>query len=102
MANHENDRHVLAAAVSCGASIIVTLNLRHFRREYLEPWGVVALHPESFLSGADRIQPVSLAQENARPDTEHADRIRVMTAYDLDAGQRRDYIERRTQGEWGQ
>ena len=24
MANHENDRHVLAAAVSCGASIIVT------------------------------------------------------------------------------
>jgi hypothetical protein len=49
MANHENDRHVLAAAVSCGASIIVTLNLRHFRKEHLEPWGVAALHPASFL-----------------------------------------------------
>ncbi len=34
--------------------------------------------------------------------TERGDRIRVVTAYDLDAGQRRDYIERQTQGEWGQ
>ena len=33
--------------------------------------------------------------------TERGDRIRVETAYDLDAGQRRDYIERRMQGEWG-
>ena len=45
MSNHETDRHVLAAAVCCGASIIVTLNVRHFRKEHLEPWGVVALHP---------------------------------------------------------
>jgi hypothetical protein len=50
MANDEKDRHVLAAAVSCGASIIVTLNLRHFQKPHLEPWGVVALHPASFLS----------------------------------------------------
>ena len=50
MGNDEKDRHVLAAAVSCGAPIVVTFNLRHFRREHLEPWGVVALHPESFLS----------------------------------------------------
>jgi hypothetical protein len=50
MANDDKDRHVLAAAVSCGASIIVTFNLRHFRKEHLEPWGVVALHPASFLS----------------------------------------------------
>ena len=33
--------------------------------------------------------------------TERGDRIRVVTAYDLDAGQRRNYIERQTQGEWG-
>ena len=50
MANDDKDRHVLAAAVSCGASIIVTFNLRHVRKEHLEPWGVVALHPASFLS----------------------------------------------------
>jgi hypothetical protein len=26
-----------------------TFNLRHFRREHLEPWGIHALHPQSFL-----------------------------------------------------
>lgn len=31
--------------------------------------------------------------------TERGDNIRVVTAYDLDAGQRRDYRERRAQGE---
>ena len=31
--------------------------------------------------------------------TERGERIRVVTAYDLDAGQRRDYLNRRTQGE---
>lgn len=57
MANDEKDRHVLAAAVSCGAAIIVTFNLRHFRREHLDPWGVVALHPDSFLSTLCRQDP---------------------------------------------
>ena len=49
MTNDEKDRHVLAAAVHGQASIIVTFNLRHFRREHLEPWGICALHPQSFL-----------------------------------------------------
>jgi uncharacterized DUF497 family protein len=31
--------------------------------------------------------------------TERADNIRVVTAYDLDAGQRRDYLDRRAAGE---
>ena len=50
MTNHEKDRHVLAAAVHGQAPMIVTVNLRHFRREHLEPWGVRAVHPQSFLS----------------------------------------------------
>jgi len=54
MANDEKDRHVLAAAVHGGAPIIVTFNLRHFRSQHLEPWGVRALHPQSFLSGIFR------------------------------------------------
>ena len=49
MTNDEKDRHVVAAAVHGEASIIVTLNLRHFRPEHLAPWGVRALHPQSFL-----------------------------------------------------
>jgi len=39
----------LAAAVHCKAPIIVTFNLRHFRPEHLDPWGVRAVHPQSFL-----------------------------------------------------
>ena len=31
--------------------------------------------------------------------TERGENIRVITAYDLDAGQRRDYLEKRRQGE---
>jgi hypothetical protein len=49
MANDEKDRHVAAAAVHCGASVIITMNLRHFRTEHLMPWGIVALHPQAFL-----------------------------------------------------
>ena len=49
MTNHEKDRHVVAAAVHVEAPIILTFNLRHFRREHLEPWGVRALHPQSLL-----------------------------------------------------
>lgn len=48
--NDEKDRHVLAAAVHCQAPIIVTLNVRHFGREHLEPWGIRALHPQAFLT----------------------------------------------------
>jgi uncharacterized DUF497 family protein len=31
--------------------------------------------------------------------TERGDSIRIVTAYDLDAGQKRDYLQRRMQGE---
>jgi predicted nucleic acid-binding protein len=50
MTNDEKDRHVLAAAVQCKAPIIVTFNLRHFRPEHLDPLGIRALHPQSFMS----------------------------------------------------
>lgn len=49
MTNDEKDRHVLAAAVHGEVPIIVTFNLRHFKSEHLEPWGIRALHPEAFL-----------------------------------------------------
>jgi hypothetical protein len=49
MTNDEKDRHVVAAAVHSGSPIIVTFNLRHFRPEYVEQWGISALHPQIFL-----------------------------------------------------
>ena len=44
-----DDRHVLAAAVRCGASVIVTLNLGDFPSESLANFNVEAQHPDDFV-----------------------------------------------------
>jgi predicted nucleic acid-binding protein len=49
MANHPKDRHVLAAAVHCGASIIVTANIADFPPTSLTQHGITATHPDQFL-----------------------------------------------------
>lgn len=49
MTNDEKDRHILAAAVRCGAETIVTYNLKHFPEESLRPFGIAAKHPDEFL-----------------------------------------------------
>ncbi|MGH2516108.1 MAG: PIN domain-containing protein [Ktedonobacterales bacterium] len=49
MPNHPKDRHVLAAAVTCGAEIIVTQNLRDFPQRLLTPLNVVAMSADDFL-----------------------------------------------------
>jgi predicted nucleic acid-binding protein len=43
------DRHVLAAAIVCKASVIVTFNLADFPAEVLAPYGLQAVHPDEFL-----------------------------------------------------
>jgi PIN domain len=45
------DHHVLAAAIHCGADVIVTANLRDFPAAALAPHGIEALHPDSFIRG---------------------------------------------------
>lgn len=45
-----NDRHVLAAAIKCGASVIVTSNLKDFPADYLEKFGIEAQHPDEFIA----------------------------------------------------
>jgi predicted nucleic acid-binding protein len=49
MTNDKKDRHVLAAAVKEKLDIIITFNLKDFRSEDLEKWGVRALHPQDYL-----------------------------------------------------
>jgi predicted nucleic acid-binding protein len=49
MTNDPADRHVLAAAVFSGASLIVTFNLKDFPKEALEPWQIELQHPDTFL-----------------------------------------------------
>ena len=45
-----DDRHVLAVAIKCNASAIVTFNLKDFPKAALEPWGIEALHPDDFIA----------------------------------------------------
>jgi hypothetical protein len=47
--NHEEDRHVLAAAIKAPAYAIVTFNLKHFPTEALAPYSIVAHHPADYL-----------------------------------------------------
>jgi predicted nucleic acid-binding protein len=44
-----DDRHVLAAAIKCGADLIVTFNLDDFPDEVLASYGLGACHPDFFL-----------------------------------------------------
>jgi len=45
----ENDRHVFAAAIKCGADVIVTSNLKDFPDEALRQYGMEAQHPDVFI-----------------------------------------------------
>jgi predicted nucleic acid-binding protein len=50
MKNHPKDRHVLAAAVTAKADIIVTSNLADFKEKDLAPWNIKAQSPDEFMS----------------------------------------------------
>ena len=44
-----DDRHVLAAAIKCGADLIITFNLDDFPDHALASYGLGACHPDPFL-----------------------------------------------------
>ena len=44
-----NDRHVLAVALRSGAKYIVTFNLKHFQKTFLQPYGIEAVSPDKFV-----------------------------------------------------
>lgn len=47
----EDDRHVLAAAIKCNASVIVTFNLKDFPKAVLGVFDIEPLHPSSLTCG---------------------------------------------------
>jgi predicted nucleic acid-binding protein len=61
MKNDEGDRHVTAVAVVSGAEVIVTSNLKHFRREEL-PARVIAKSPDAFLLDLLDLAPEEMLQ----------------------------------------
>lgn len=65
-----NDRHVLAAAIVCNASCIVTFNLDDFPQEALDPYGIHAIHPDEFLLDVESISPRAFARAVGQ-DFEH-------------------------------
>ena len=44
-----DDRHVLAAAICAGAQTIVTFNIRDFPSDALDPYGLEAIDPDTFV-----------------------------------------------------
>lgn len=57
LTNDKKDRHILAAAISGGCTVILTFNLKHFRTEHLAPFGIVAVHPEDYLVTLYELEP---------------------------------------------
>lgn len=52
-----DDRHVLAAAIRCGAGVIVTFNLKDFPDVLLAPFGIEAQHPDEFVENLVHLDP---------------------------------------------
>ena len=57
-----NDAHVVAAAIECGATTIVTANLRDFPAEVLEPFKIEVTDPDTFVMRCMDANPVIAAR----------------------------------------
>ncbi|WLI11053.1 MULTISPECIES: PIN domain-containing protein [Pseudomonas] len=55
-----DDRHVLAAAIRCNASVIVTFNQKDFPDETLGPFGIEVQHPDEFVDNLFDLDPAAV------------------------------------------
>jgi len=58
----ENDRHVLAAAITGACNVIITQNLSDFPAAALSPYNIVAQHPDIFLVNLLRAEPAEFCK----------------------------------------
>lgn len=65
----DDDRHVLAAAIRCGADSIVTFNTKDFPKSSLDPYGIEALHPDEFVLSQMGIAPSDICSAAKRQRT---------------------------------
>ena len=73
--NHEKDRHVLAAAIQGGVSVIVTFNVRDFPAAALQPWKIEALPPQDYLLTLYSMNPGVVLAKVADIATDHGEEI---------------------------
>jgi len=52
-----DDRHVLAAAIRCGAAAVITTNLKDFPKEQLAKYETLAIHPDDFIMDLADLEP---------------------------------------------
>lgn len=57
-----DDRHVMAAALHCGASLIVTANLKDFPEETLRRYQLAAEHPDDFICNLFDLHPAKVVE----------------------------------------
>jgi hypothetical protein len=58
----EKDRHVLAAAIRCGATDLVTFNLKDFPPDSTRPHGIRVIGPDEFLGRQFAADPETVLQ----------------------------------------
>ena len=80
-----DDRHVLAAAITVAADVIVTFNLKDFPAAALAPYGVEAQHPDAFLQSIIAVMPLQVLaavrdclSRLTRPPITAADYLKIM------------------------
>lgn len=61
-----DDRHVVAAAIHSGASLILTFNLRDFPSARLDGYQLAARHPDDFIRDLLAIHPAQVCGTVAR------------------------------------
>jgi predicted nucleic acid-binding protein len=66
----ENDRHVLAAAICCDASAIVTFNERDFPNASIQKYGIHTRHPDDFIMDVHYLHNQALVRA-AKADLAH-------------------------------
>lgn len=66
----EKDRHVLAAAITGGADVLLTFNLQDFPDTAADPYGISVEHPDGFLTSLVREHP-ELLLKALRSDAAH-------------------------------
>lgn len=75
------DRHVLAAAIRCGASVIVTFNEKDFPPDALEPFGIEAQHPDLFIDNLFDLDPAAVIAAAQRQRRQLKNPLMTVDAY---------------------